>query len=65
MDPHHPEDCWGLEEGSGRLQLSPSIPLEAPFPVGLLKALQWLSLVTTKSAEPGDIPGQGGCPGLM
>lgn len=22
---HHPEDCWRLEEGSGRLQLSQSI----------------------------------------
>lgn len=41
------------------------ISLEALVPLGFLKALQWLSLVTTKSAQPGDIPCQEGCPVLM
>lgn len=64
MDARYPENCWGLEEGSGRLQLQQSSPVKAPFPVGFLKALRWLSLVT-ESAEPGAVLSQGGCPGLM
>jgi len=55
----------GIKGAMGGCSSPRNIYVEAPVPPGFLKALQWLSLVTTVSAVPGDIPGQEGCSGLI